>query len=75
VILTSSNQETDIRDSYRLGTNSYVQKPVDFDVFCKVIRDIEGYWRVNVAPPLGGQNVIAEKKTNKKEMSSRGHDE
>jgi two-component system response regulator len=55
VILTSSKQESDIRDCYMIGANSYVQKPVDFDVFRQVIREIETYWlRVNQAPPAGG---------------------
>jgi two-component system response regulator len=55
VILTSSKQESDIRDCYMIGANSYVQKPVDFDVFRQVIREIETYWlRVNEAPPASG---------------------
>lgn len=58
VILTCSNHESDIRECYKLGANSYVQKPVDFDVFCKVIRNMEAYWlQVNLAPPPSGQNV------------------
>ncbi len=52
VILTSSKQESDIRACYSLGANGYVQKPVDFDLFRDVIRDIEKYWlRVNLPPP------------------------
>ena len=53
VVLTSSNQERDLRECYRLGANSYVQKPVDFDLFRTLIEQIEQYWlSVNHAPPL-----------------------
>lgn len=52
VVLTSSNQERDLRESYRLGANSYVQKPVDFDRFQELIRLVEQYWlSVNLVPP------------------------
>jgi len=62
-----SNQEPDTRECYKLGANSYVQNPVDFDVFCKVIRNIEAYWlQVNLAPPPSGQNVKEEKKAIRK---------
>ena len=52
IVLTSSNQDHDLRESYRLGANSYVQKPVDFDRFQELITLIEQYWlRVNLLPP------------------------
>ena len=44
VILTSSSQESDIRTSYELGANSYIQKPVDYDEFRAVMQRIRGYW-------------------------------
>lgn len=44
VILTSSNEERDLIDSYRLGANSYVQKPVDFNEFAEAIRQLGIYW-------------------------------
>lgn len=44
VVLTSSNQERDLRDSYDLGANSYVQKPVDFDQYQKLIGLVAEYW-------------------------------
>ena len=44
VILTSSGQESDIRRSYGLGANSYIQKPVDFDAFCGAIQQVRDYW-------------------------------
>ena len=44
VMLTSSNQAQDVHECYRLGANSYVQKPVDYDEFCEAIQEIERYW-------------------------------
>ena len=44
VVLTSSNQDRDIIDSYRLGVNSYIVKPVDFDKFIKAVSDLGLYW-------------------------------
>jgi two-component system, response regulator len=44
VILTSSGQESDIRASYQLGANSYVQKPVEFEAFCLAIQQVRTYW-------------------------------
>ena len=52
VILTSSKQERDMVQSYRLGVNSYIQKPVDFDQFRSTIKRLGYYWLVvNQAPP------------------------
>ncbi len=44
VMVTSSAQERDIDESYRLGANSYVVKPIDFDAFVKTIADLGFYW-------------------------------
>ena len=52
VILTSSVEEQDRVAGYRLGVNSYVRKPVDFDQFIKVARQLGLYWLLlNEAPP------------------------
>lgn len=52
VILTSSREERDLVESYQLGVNSYIQKPVDFDQFREVVRQLGLYWMVvNVPPP------------------------
>ena len=52
VILTSSRQDSDMLRAYELGTNGYVQKPVDFDVFREAIKHLGYYWlRSNEAPP------------------------
>ncbi|MCB1800455.1 MAG: response regulator [Gammaproteobacteria bacterium] len=51
VVLTSSNQNEDIRTAYRLGANSYIVKPVNFDNFLEVAMQIELYWCIlNEAP-------------------------
>ncbi len=44
VILTSSREESDLVNGYRLGANSYVRKPVDFTQFMEVARDLSRYW-------------------------------
>lgn len=44
VMLTSSKEEKDIVESHRLGVNSYVVKPVSFDIFSKTIADLGLYW-------------------------------
>jgi two-component system, response regulator len=55
VILTSSNEERDLIEGYRLGTNSYVRKPVDFDQFIEAVRQLGLYWLVlNEPPPRKG---------------------
>jgi CheY-like chemotaxis protein len=52
VILTSSSEERDLIEGYRLGANSYIQKPVDFAQFQQTIRELGYYWLVvNQAPP------------------------
>ena len=44
VVLTSSNEDKDVVESYRLGVNSYICKPVEFDEFVKVVSDLGIYW-------------------------------
>ena len=44
VILTSSNEERDVLQGYKLGTNSYVQKPVDFTAFVEAVGQLGLYW-------------------------------
>ena len=55
VILTSSKQEEDVVEGYRLGVNSYVRKPVDFNEFVEAVRQVGLYWLVlNEPPPTSG---------------------
>ena len=52
IVLTSSKEEGDRALSYDIGANSYLVKPVSFEGFLGVVREIEGYWlSLNVAPP------------------------
>ncbi len=51
VVLTSSREERDIVESYKLGVNSYIVKPVDFEQFAKAIADLGLYWAVLNQPP------------------------
>ena len=54
VMLTSSDDQRDVIESYRLGANSYVCKPVSFDQFQEAVRHVQFYWlRLNVPPPSG----------------------
>jgi len=53
VILTTSKDEQDIMNSYDLGANSYIRKPVDFHQFAEALRQLGLYWLVlNEPPPL-----------------------
>ncbi len=53
VIMTSSNEEQDLAKGYDLGVNSYIRKPVDFEQFANVIKQLGLYWLViNEPPPL-----------------------
>ncbi|MBU2553570.1 MAG: response regulator [Bacteroidetes bacterium] len=44
IVLTSSKEESDIIESYQLGVNSYIVKPVDFEKFVEAVRDLGFYW-------------------------------
>ncbi|PKO81562.1 MAG: two-component system response regulator [Betaproteobacteria bacterium HGW-Betaproteobacteria-13] len=46
VVLTTSDEDRDIKTAYELGANSYIMKPVDFDSFASVAAQIELYWCV-----------------------------
>ena len=51
VVLTSSAEDQDIAAAYKLGANSYIIKPVDFDKFLAIADQIELYWCVTNQPP------------------------
>ena len=51
VILTSSSEDRDIVESYKLGVNSYVSKPVEFDAFIDAISTLGFYWILINKPP------------------------
>jgi CheY-like chemotaxis protein len=51
VVLTSSTEENDILESYKLGVNSYVIKPVNFDKFIDTVSELSLYWTSLNQPP------------------------
>jgi len=61
VMMTSSREERDMLNGYNLGVNSYLQKPVDFDQFRKMVKLLGLYWLLtNQAPVTNGISRAAE---------------
>jgi CheY-like chemotaxis protein len=52
VVMTSSNEERDVLESYRLGVNSYIVKPVQFDDFLDTVAKIGLYWVLTNRVPV-----------------------
>lgn len=52
VVLTSSREDCDIIESYQLGVNSYIVKPVDFDQFTEAVKQLGLYWKLLNQSPL-----------------------
>jgi CheY-like chemotaxis protein len=56
VILSTSNQEHDVRKAYDLGANSYLTKPSTFDELVEMVKMVESNWlRINIPPPISSQ--------------------
>jgi len=53
VVLTSSHEERDLVQSYKLGVNAYVVKPVDFHQFVNAVKELGAFWAVINEPPPG----------------------
>jgi two-component system response regulator len=64
VLMTSSREERDMVNGYDLGANSYLQKPVDFDEFRKMVKLLGLYWLVTNRPPVmnGKPHLIGQAK-------------
>ena len=54
VVLTTSAEPFDVEQAYALGANSYIQKPVEFERFVEVVRQVGRYWLAINLPPGGG---------------------
>lgn len=52
VVMTSSREERDIIESYKLGINSYIVKPLDFGEFSEVVHQVGCYWMLLNQPPI-----------------------
>jgi DNA-binding NarL/FixJ family response regulator len=58
LILTSSREDKDWLESYKLGVNAYTVKPVDFHAFVEAVKDLGAFWAaVNEPPPGSIRNV------------------
>lgn len=52
VVLTSSKEDRDVAESYQLGVNSFISKPVEFDEFAKTVAELGLYWLLVNRPPV-----------------------
>jgi CheY-like chemotaxis protein len=58
IVMTSSDHERDLAECYRLGANSYVQKPVDLNKFQDAVKQLGNYWlMVNRTPPANAATL------------------
>ena len=58
VILTSSREEKDLIESYKLGVNAYVVKPVDFQQFIEAVKELGAFWAIINEPPPGSMRKV-----------------
>jgi CheY-like chemotaxis protein len=55
VVLTSSREQRDVVESYQLGVNSYIVKPVNYERFTEAVRNLGAYWQQLNQPPLAAR--------------------
>lgn len=60
VVMTSSREEQDLLESYELGVNAYVVKPVNFHEFVDAVKQVGGFWAVLNEPPPGSVRRISD---------------
>lgn len=70
VVLTSSTDDQEVRKTYLHGANSYLQKPVKFDEFCDVVKEVGLYWLLMNRLPLAGPAALP----NLLEQQTRPHE-
>jgi len=56
IVLTSSREQQDLMESYQIGANSYIQKPVDFEQFIESVKQLGLYWLVLNQRPMDQSN-------------------
>jgi CheY-like chemotaxis protein len=69
VMLTSSREEPDLRESYQLGVNAYVVKPVEFQEFMRAVKQLGIFWALLNERPPGSVNLTPAKKEKRNESS------
>lgn len=74
VMLTTSQEEADVRTSYELGANSYIVKPVDFEKFLEVVRQIDLYWLLTNLPPVAAARLRDLSAPNEIDTTAAGSD-
>lgn len=60
VVMTSSREEQDLINSYQLGVNAYVVKPVKFQEFVEAMKQVGGFWALLNEPPPGSERKLGE---------------
>ena len=58
VVLTSSREEQDLVNSYQLGVNAYILKPVQFQAFVEAVKQVGAFWAVVNEPPPGSVRLL-----------------
>lgn len=63
VVMTSSREEQDLVNSYQLGVNAYVVKPVQFQEFVEAVKQVGAFWAVVNEPPPGSVSALRRQQT------------
>jgi CheY-like chemotaxis protein len=71
VVLTSSREEPDLAECYKLGVNAYVVKPIDFQEFFGAVKQLGFFWALINEPPPGSANAQRRESLNEHPIHSR----